>query len=186
MKKIIHMLLTLTVTGVVAGGALALVNGWSLPLILANQKAETERAIFLVQPEGKTYERVADADFEVYRVFEENNDLAGYSLVYSGNGFQGKIKIIAGITPELDKITSLEILDQVETPGLGTKITEDPFKNQFKGLNVDTVKWVKGSLPDEPNEIQAITGATISSKAIVDIINGGMAKLRDLREKGGL
>jgi Na+-translocating ferredoxin:NAD+ oxidoreductase subunit G len=187
MKIIIHMLLTLSIIGVIAGGALALVNGWSLPLIAANQKAETERAIFLVQPEGKTYQRVENAGFELYKVFEENTDLVGYSLVYYGNGFAGKIKIIAGITPELNKITALEILDQVETPGLGTKITEDPFKGQFNGLDlVPKITWVKGAPPSASNEIQAITGATISSKAIVDIINAGMVSLRELKEKGGI
>jgi Na+-translocating ferredoxin:NAD+ oxidoreductase subunit G len=187
MKTIIHMILTLSILGIIAGGSLALVNGWSAPLIAANQKAETERGIFLVQPEGKTYEKVDNAGFELYKVFEEDNDLVGYSIVYDGNGFQGKIKIIAGITPELDKIKSIEILDQVETPGLGTKITEDPFKNQFRELNTSPgIAWVKGTPPSAPNEIQAITGATISSKAVVDILNGGMNRLRDLKAKGGL
>jgi Na+-translocating ferredoxin:NAD+ oxidoreductase subunit G len=187
MKIIINMILTLSILGIIAGGALAMVDGWSSPLIAANQKAETERGIFLVQPEGKTYEKAENADFEVYKVFKEENDLIGYSLVYAGNGFQGKIKIIAGITPDLNKITSIEILDQVETPGLGTKIVEDPFRDQFKELNTSPrVNWVKGAVPSEPNEIQAITGATISSKAVVDIINGGMIKIRALKDKGGI
>jgi Na+-translocating ferredoxin:NAD+ oxidoreductase subunit G len=185
MKTIIQMLLTLSILGVIAGGGLALINGWSAPLIAANQKAETERGIFLVQPEGKTYETVDGTGLELYKVFLEDNNLAGYSLVYSGNGFQGKIKLIAGITPGLNKITSIEILDQVETPGLGTKITEAPFLDQFRKLDTaPQVNWVKGSPASAPNEIQAITGATISSKAVVEIINGGMDRLRTLKQKG--
>jgi Na+-translocating ferredoxin:NAD+ oxidoreductase subunit G len=187
MKTIIHMILTLSILGIIAGGSLALVNGWSAPLIAANQKAETERAIFLVQPQGKTYQKVENTPLEVYKVFEEGENLIGYSLVYDGNGFQGKIKLIAGVTPELDKITALEILDQVETPGLGTKVTEDPFKDQFKELSTQPkINWVKGTPPAAPNEIQAITGATISSKAIVEIMNGGLTKLRSLKEEGGI
>jgi Na+-translocating ferredoxin:NAD+ oxidoreductase subunit G len=185
MKTIVHMILTLSILGVIAGGALALVDGWSSPLIAANQKAETERAIFLVQPDGKTYEKIQNAGFELYKVFDEGKSLIGYSLVYDGNGFQGKIKLIAGITPDLEKITSFEILDQVETPGLGTKITEDPFRDQFKGLSLSPqVSWVKGAPATKPNEIQAITGATISSKSLVAIINNGVAKMRELKEKG--
>ena len=73
----------------------------------------------------------------------------------------------------------LEVLEQVETPGLGTKVTEEPFTSQFVNLNVNPeITWVKGIKPQNPNEIQAITGATISSKAIVRIINEGVKKLR--------
>jgi hypothetical protein len=68
MKIIIHMILTLSILGVIAGGALAYGDGWSLPLIAANQKAETERAIFLCSRKGKTYERAENAGFEVYKV----------------------------------------------------------------------------------------------------------------------
>lgn len=187
MKTIIQMILTLSILGVIAGGSLALINGWSSPLIAANQKAETEKAIFLVQPDGKTYERADKAKFEVYKVFSEDKSLIGYSMVYSGNGFQGKVKIITGVTPDLSKITSIEILDQTETPGLGTKVTEDPFRSQFKGLSTEPqINWVKGTPPSAPNEIQAVTGATISSKAVVSIINNGLTELRSLKAKGGI
>jgi Na+-translocating ferredoxin:NAD+ oxidoreductase subunit G len=187
MNIIMRMLLTLSFLGVIAGGSLALVNNWSSPIIAENQRVETERGIFMVQPAGKTYEKVNVTGYELYKVFDEDSSLIGYSLVYQGNGFQGKIRLIAGLTPDINEITSLEILDQVETPGLGTKITEDPFKDQFKGLNVSpSVKWVKGTPPTAENEIQAITGATISSKSIVEIINAGVEQLRKLKEKGGI
>jgi Na+-translocating ferredoxin:NAD+ oxidoreductase subunit G len=185
MKTIIRMILTLTILGVIAGGALSMVDGWALPMIAANQKAETERAIFLVQPGAEKYEKVNVPGNELYKVFDKDGMHTGYSLVYEGNGFQGKIRLIAGITPGLEKITSIEVLDQLETPGLGTKVTEEPFKGQFNGLEVSpSIKWVKGVPPSAPNEIQAITGATISSKAIVEILNAGVSKMKELKEKG--
>lgn len=185
MKDVIRIIATLTIIGVIAGGSLSLVNNWAAPKIAVNQKAETERAIFLVHPEGKKYEPVQSKDFEAYKVFDEQNNFFGYSLVYSGNGFQGKIKLMIGLSPALDKISSIEVLEQSETPGLGTKILEAPYKEQYNGLTpVPVIKLVKGVEPSNPNEVQSITGATISSRAVVTIVNEGIAKLKSLEEKG--
>ena len=185
MKTIVHMIATLSVIGVIAGGLLAGVNGWATPLIDANKKIETEKAIYLVNPNGKSYEAVANAGFDIYKVMDNANKLIGYSLVYEGNGFQGKIRVMIGLSEDMKKLTMYEILEQSETPGLGTKILEDPFKKQFNGLVAEpNIAWVKGKAPSKPNEIQTITGATISSKAIVAIINTALEKARALKEKG--
>lgn len=185
MKKIVHIILTLTIIGIITGAILARVDNWSKPLIAANQKAETEKAIFLVNPSGKSYEEIKNIDCEVYKVFDNNHNLIAYSFVYNGNGFQGNIKMMIGIKPDLNNITAIEILEQSETPGLGSKVTEDPFKNQFNNLvSNPAITWVKGKKPSEPNQIQAITGATISSKSVVAIVNNGIAKIRDLKSEG--
>ncbi|MEW6653801.1 MAG: FMN-binding protein [Bacteroidota bacterium] len=185
MKTIIHMIATLSIIGIIAGGLLAGVNGWATPLIEANKRAEIEKAIFLVNPDGKSYEAVTNAEFEIYKVMDASNKLIGYSLVYEGNGFVGKIRIMMGLSGDMKKLTMYEVLEQSETPGLGTKILEDPFKKQFNGLVTEPkVEWVKGKAPTKPNEIQTITGATISAKAIVDIINNSLEEARSLKEKG--
>ncbi len=187
MNKVMQMLLVLTGIGIVAGGLLAMVDGWADPLIAANKKAETEAAIFRVQSEGKNYEALANAGFEVYKVKNENSEELGYALVYEGNGFQGKIRLICGLSKDLEKILALEILEQVETPGLGTVITEPRYTEQFINLQTTpTIEIVKGVEPSKSTEVQAITGATISSKAVVAIINNGIEQMRKLRESGGL
>ena len=184
MKEITHILATLTIIGIIAGGSLSLVNNWAAPKILMNQKAETERAIFLVHLDGKRYEPVKNVNFEVYKVFDQTDSSIGYSLVSAGNGFQGKIKMMIGLTGDLNKITSIEILDQSETPGLGTKILEPSYKDQYNGLTPMTgIKLVKGVAPSNPNEVQAITGATISSRAVVAIVNEGIKKLKEIVDK---
>ena len=105
--------------------------------------------------------------------------------MYSGNGFQGKIKLMIGLTEDLNKTTSIEVLEQSETPGLGTKILEPPYKDQYNGLvTTPAIKLVKGVEPSNPYEVQSITGATISSRAVVTIVNGGIAKLRAVENKG--
>lgn len=187
MKTVIHMIITLTFIGVIAGGLLSIVNGWADPQIRANQKAETERAIFLVNPDGKSYETLDSPQLEIYKVFDDNKSLLGYSIANEGNGFQGKIRMMIGLSADLSTITSIEILDQVETPGLGTKVTEDPFRKQFIGLQTTPmIIWIKGAEPTQPNQIEAITGATISSKAVVAIMNDAVNKARDLKTRGKL
>ena len=187
MKQVVHIIATLTLIGIVAGGSLSLVNNWAAPKIAINQKAETEKAIFLVHLDGKKYEEIKNAGFEVYKVFDELNKSVGYSLVYSGNGFQGKIKLMIGLAEDLNKITSIEILEQSETPGLGSKILEAPYKDQYKDLIPNpSIKLVKGVEPSNSNEVKAITGATISSRSVVAIVNEGVGKLKELESKGAL
>lgn len=180
MKLVIHMLAALTVIGVISGALLSEVNSWAAPKIEANRKAETEKAIFIVQSEATQYKKIENTDLELYEVFDSKNNSLGYALPYEGNGFQGKIRLIVGINKDLKNMVGLKVLEQVETPGLGTKVTESAFTNQFNDLLVDPeIAWVKGIQPSNPNEIQAITGATISSKAVVRIINEGIQKLED-------
>lgn len=183
--KVVNIIATLTIIGIISASSLSLVNNWATPKILLNRKAETERSIFLVHPEGKKYEQLNIKDLEVYKVFDQKNQFIGYALVTSGNGFQGKIKIMIGLNKEITKITSIEILDQVETPGLGTKILEPSYKDQYKGLiPIPYIKLVKGTPPKNPNEVKAITGATISSRSVVTIVNDGINKLKEFENKG--
>ncbi len=187
MKNVIKMIITLSVIGIVSGALLSQLSGWAAPKIEMHRKAATEKAIYMVQPNAKNYKKVESVDFELYKVFDGNHNEIGYALPFEGNGFQGKIRLMIGVKDDLEHMVGLEILEQVETPGLGTKVTEDNFTNQFEDLSTEPkVDWVKGKAPSKSNEIQAITGATISSKSVVKIINDGIAKLRSAEEGGKL
>ena len=155
-------------------------------LIAANKKAATEQAIFQVQTEAADYAPVDAVAYECYQVFDDTGNSLGYALPWEGNGFQGKIRMMIGITADLTTLTAIEVLDQVETPGLGTKVTEDPFRSQFNALSAQPqVDWVKGAPTTKDNQVETITGATITSVAIVDIVNDGLKHLRrDLAEGG--
>ena len=187
MKTAIHMIATLLIIGAISGGLLSGISNWADPLIAMNKQKATEEAIFLVQPEGKSYEHLNAPGVEIYKVFDGSNKPIGYSLAYEGNGFQGKIRVMVGLSSDLNKIVSMEVLEQVETQGLGTKVTESHYKDQFKNLvTVPSLNWVKEGTAPKENEVIAITGATISSKAVVAIINDGMTKLRKLQQGGKL
>jgi len=186
MSTTVKMLVTLGVIGVISGGFLSGINDWAAPLIEQHRIEETKAAIFEVVPNATDYELVNPSQFEVFKVFDKGKEQIGYALPFEGNGFQGKIRLMIGINSDLKNITGLKILEQLETPGLGAKVAEEPFTNQFLNLSaVPSVNYVKGISPENPNEIQAITGATISSKSVVNIVNVGIDALRKMQGKGG-
>jgi len=121
-----------------------------------------------------------------YSVYEAKRDgrLAGWVAKTSGSGYADKIELLIGFDPQVETITGLFILDQKETPGLGNKIVTEAWRAQFlQKTTAQSLAAVKGKA-SAPNEIDAVTGATISSKSVTDIINTAVADLkRPLAEK---
>ncbi|MFH1752974.1 MAG: FMN-binding protein [Candidatus Omnitrophota bacterium] len=171
MNKYAKMIIVLGVVGLLSGTSLALMYRYATPLIEANQKKALEEAIFKVIPDAAGYESIERAGQTFFEVYGDRKKLLGYAFIAEGNGYQGKIKMICGIDKGLTKLYGIEILESVETPGLGGEIVTDGFKGQFKNLKflpkIGCVKREKAA----DNEIEAITGATISSQSVTDIIN---------------
>jgi electron transport complex protein RnfG len=116
-----------------------------------------------------------------YSVFEalKDGERLGWVVKSSGQGYADKIELLLGLDPAAEKITGIFVLEQKETPGLGNKIVTDAWRGQFVSKGTDRrIAVVKGGNADDPNEINAITGATISSKAVTDIINLAVADLK--------
>ncbi len=200
MKKSIHMILTLSIVGIVSGAALVGVHQYTQPLIKKNKEQALKRAIFQVLPQAKDYDIITcntvtkevlprEKDYQsttkeekvVYKGLDSSHKLIGYAVVGKGAGYQGEIKIMIGIDPDLNNTIGIEILESVETPGLGAKITSPWFKDQFNNLKIlPLVELVKNKPPSKPNQIQAITGATISSQTVIDIVNKTLKQLREI------
>ncbi len=119
---------------------------------------------------------------KVYPVFEarySDLSLAGWVTKASGRGYADKIELLLGFNPDATHLTGLFILEQKETPGLGNKIIEKKWRDQFVKKSTDRrLRVVKGGAKT-PNDIDAITGATISSRSVVAIINKSAAELRE-------
>ena len=115
-----------------------------------------------------------------YSVFKATQDDAvkGWVAKASGQGYADKVEILIGLSPRIDKITGVFVLDQKETPGLGAKITEDQWRKQFTGKSTGQKVAAVKDKADEPHEIDAITGATISSDTVCTIINKAVADLK--------
>lgn len=179
MNLVSKMLMTLTIIGILSGGLLSQLSSWAQPKIEEHRRKATQEAVFLVQPQAKDYKKV-EVDFELYEVFDDSGQSIGYSIPWNANGYQGNIRVMIGVKKDLKTIVGINVLEQTETPGLGTKIMEEPFTSQFVDLVADPKAIaVKGLPASKPGEVQTITGATISSKAIIDIVNGSLEKLRN-------
>ncbi len=181
------MIVVLTVITMFSGGLLSTWDGITKPKIEAHKLAELKKAISEVLPPYQEYDEIVNNGITLYVGKDQDGQPVGVACEAVGSGFQGKVSIMVGLTMDFTEITGIKILEQIETPGLGTKIVVDPsnkkdpywFPNQFKKLKTEPqIGVVKNVKPTNPYDIQAITGATISSQAVVNILNDYIKKVR--------
>lgn len=113
--------------------------------------------------------------YPIYRL-SRNGQIEGWVIKSGGQGYADKIELLLGLDPEAETITGLFVLEQKETPGLGNKIISPQWRDQFTRKKTARLLEVKknsgqGTNPDS-TAIDAITGATISSRAVTGIVNG--------------
>jgi Na+-transporting NADH:ubiquinone oxidoreductase subunit C len=101
--------------------------------------------------------------------------IESYVMTITGSGLWGDITAAVGLSDNLSAVTGIEIIDQNETPGLGGRITEQWFKNQFRGKK-GPISSVPEGEPAGERQFQAITGASYSTSAIKNIINATLEK----------
>ncbi len=181
------MIIVLAVVATVSGGILAAWDSVTQPKITENRLAEIRAAVADVLPEYEHYDEIEANETTFYVGKDATGNMVGVAFRVAGSGFQGEIAMMVGITPDFGEITGLAILEQIETPGLGSKIDTDPsnrenpdwFTTQFQGVpTTSDITALKNEQPDQPTEVQAITGATISSRAVVDILNSDIEQAR--------
>ena len=154
------------------------------PKIEANRNAELEQAARAVVPAKvekleKQTVLVDKAEKIVFKCLGSDGQLVGWALVDSDFGFQDKIKLVVGLSPDGNTITGLKVVENTETPGLGNKIADDDFSGQYQTLDATReIEVVKRPRNQEDNEIQALTGATISSDAVTRIANNVVSQVR--------
>lgn len=182
MNNVTKMFLNLVIIGGVSGAILAVVFGYADPLIQINKEKELKEAIFVVLPEAKDYrvhEKTIGTDkLTVYEGLDASGAPVGVAFKADGGGFQGNVGVMVGLNLDYLRLKGIKILDQVETPGLGNRISEPAFEGQFKNVEITPkVEYIKNRKPEKPNQIKAITGATISSDAVVNNINKAVKKV---------
>jgi electron transport complex protein RnfG len=102
----------------------------------------------------------------------------GWVAKIAGQGYADKIELLVGFDPLLTTITGVFVLDQKETPGLGNKIITPEWRGQFTSKSTDNPLVVVKTGAGAANEINAITGATISSKSVTSMINSAVHDLK--------
>ncbi len=192
MKDILRLAIVLTVITAGAGLILALVESVTREPIAEQRRLETVKALQAVLP---SIDNSPDADTvsltiakdkkgrDVQRIFyrgRKDGELAGVAFkVDAPEGYSGNISIMVGVDVA-GTVTGIEILNHAETPGLGDKITQDGFKAQFRQKNLDNVDW---RVKKDGGAFDQITGATISPRAVVGAVRGGLEYYREHRQE---
>jgi len=189
MKDIVKLGLTLFLVTAVAGAALSLVNNITKPRIEEQKRLVTERALIAALPDAdkSAIDPVYKADTLKYYIGYKDTsrqELAGYAFVAKGTGYSSTIETMVGVDTT-GKIIGIKIMQQVETPGLGTKIEEVKYGQNFAWFQQQFIDKSANSVAvDKDNgQITSVTGATISSRAVANSISSGALKLS--REIGG-
>jgi electron transport complex protein RnfG len=192
----LHMVRALGGIGILCSLLIVFTFQATLPTITRNKAEALEKAIFNVLPGAvsRASFQVMDsgdiAAFEgepkageilVYAGYDEQGRLVGVAMEAQGQGFQDTIRLLYGYSTEKQQVIGMEVLESKETPGLGDKIIKDEdFLANFAALDasltddgsalVNPIEAVKAGQKEHPWQIDGITGATISSKAIGDIL----------------
>ncbi len=185
---------TLAFAGAVAGAAIVMVFSWANPLIQANQAARLAGAITEVLGGAERYETVfldggaftkepqadtASLD-RVYVGYDAAGAPHGVAMVTEASGFVDVVRVIFGYDPATGNLLGMKVLENKETPGLGDKIEKD---STFVGEFVDVGTPLQGVKKDRAagthEEVVMITGATISSRVVVDMINRRLEALKE-------
>jgi len=186
------MLRAMVGIGALCGLLIVFTYEGTLPRIERLRAEALQEAIFRVIPgitemrsfsyQNNAFIPASESDENViYAGYDEQGIFKGVAIVASGQGYADIIRIIYGYNPENQEVIGFYVLESKETPGLGDKIDKDPtFLENFTALDVslnvggdaikNKVKTVKRGTKTNAWEVDGITGATISSRAIGDII----------------
>lgn len=185
-KEIISLGLRLLIITAIAG----LILGWAYKITLepikqqnikANNEAMKEvlpsaegfQKIGAVTPEaGETLELQLAAEGKVTEVYaaQKGSEAVGYAVKVAPKGYAGLIEMMVGISNE-GKVEGIKILNHSETPGLGANAPNPEFSGQYTGKSIDKPITVVKAPPTGDNEVQALTGATITSNAVTAGVN---------------
>jgi len=205
------MLRTLAGIAMMSGLLVVMVYEITKPIIAENKRIAIEKAISVIisdvsskkdyslGPEGLVAltadtKEIAKGSEKIYAAYNDKGELQGIALEAAATGYQDVIRILYGYNPDCECVTGIKVLKMAETPGLGDKIAFDPeFLKNFVALDaklnesgdalLNEIVTVKAGTKTEEWQIDAISGATISSNAIGKMINQSSQKMLPLIKK---
>ena len=198
MRDMIKPSLVLFLVCLFVTAALALTYNITKDTIKARAAADAESARKEVLADAETFIQVDEAQImsiieknpeldvakEVFEGMKENQTI-GYVFSVTNKGYGGEIDVIVGIDAA-GMITGIKIVEHSETAGLGSKVTEDTFLSQLVGITPErALKVVKNKGSNNDEDIVAVSGATISSKAVVGAVQAALDLYRELVKQGG-
>ncbi len=187
MRSLLRLFLTVTVISAFSGGLLSFVRSKTQARIEYQQLKFVKGPALKEIMKGCQNDPIVDR-FKLKHGKKEETIFVGVfdgkpkavALEAYGKGFHGDIGVIVGIDVETDKIMGIGITTHSETPGVGSRTKTDPtFRAQFKGLSIGTAFKVKA----DGGQIDAITGATISSRGVCNAVNNAIQLYNKLKPK---
>jgi electron transport complex protein RnfG len=174
--KILKLILSLSVISAVCAGVLASINGATKDAIAKIREKQVLEAAAEVMPSAVDKSKVELVRDGMFIGKDANGKVAGYAIKGSDpSGYGGEIVLMVGFTPDY-KISTYKKLLATETPGLGTNLSSPAFMKQFVGMDASTPLSVK----KDGGKIEAITSATITSRAVCGAINDAKKKMEGL------
>ena len=192
MKDPIKVSVRLFLITAIAGFVLAFANSFTSPVIKAREKAQYEAALKEVFADADKFETVEEGklntiktkikNIEKIEIAKKSDKTVGYVFKTLGkNGYGGDISMLMAVNIENKTIVGFKVLKHSETPGLGSRVTTDEYAKSVVGNKV-TEHLVKNLHPDADNDIQAITGTTISVNAVLNGLNAAIDALQELEK----
>ncbi len=175
-KEFIKLSGILCAITLIAALLLACVNKVTAPEIAQASQKASENAMKTIIADAESFEKITDTVFKG----TSKGEIIGYCATVTVNGFGGPVEMMVGIGTD-NTVKGIEILSHSETAGLGAKATSKDFKDRFPGKNPN-LSVVK-TPTESQDEVQAITGATITSKAVAEGIRQAYESINEV--KGG-
>lgn len=189
--KSVRLIATMAAAGALAGFLIIVVFQATLPAILANRAARLDAALSSVVPNLARYDTLylvdgtltatlpagvdAHKTEKIYAAYDASGKRVGLAIPWSEPGFQDAVDMLFGFDPAKPGTLGLVVLGSKETPGLGDKILSESFREQFKDAKTP-LNGVKAGGSQKPEDVDMITGATISSRTVIRGINKAVAK----------
>ena len=197
-KHFIQQSWLLIVASFFFGLLIAVTNAALSPKIEQNKINKRNRLVGALLPEAEKF-ILLDEDIEieslrgkkekieVYQAMSEEDECVGWSFNAAGSGFADKIELVVAVDKDFEKLAGFDVLSSNETPGFGDQIKYDYYRDQFAGAPAEELKLVMSGDPKKIDaEIVAISGATVSSEAVVEIINNFLTQIKEQMQKKGL
>lgn len=175
---------TLSGFGAVAGLLIVVAFQWAQPRIDAYKAKVLNDALNEVIGAPASIKELTIDGEPVYAGYDAQNKLIGYAIIGAEPGFADVITVLFAYDPAQKRLIGMKVLDNKETPGLGDKIVKDSsFVNEFKSKDLPLVGVKHGQGKGAKNEVDMITGVTISSRTVIGIINRKLEKVEPLLPK---
>lgn len=187
--EIVKPILALGLVCLIVTGCLAVTNYFTAPVIEAQGSEQANAVRREVLPEADAFSKVeVSKDITestgVYECYQADNG-AGYVLTQNAKGYAGPDTLNIMYAYSADgTLTAIKVVAHEETPGLGSRATEDAFLKAFIGKSADTVFTLVKGTASADGEVAAIAGATISSRSVTEAVSQANQAFSSLKEAG--